>query len=61
MNYFSTYSDTFSRILSVKNYPNFIFRQFHVFGYGTIPKNESAEFAEINLFKVDKIAIFYKK
>ena len=46
MNYFSTYSDTFSRILSVKNYPNFIFRQFHVFGYGTIPKNESAEFAE---------------
>ena len=45
-NYLSTYSDTLSRNLSVKNHPNFIFHQFRVFGYGSICKNENAEFAE---------------
>ena len=45
-NYLSTYSDTFSRILFVKIHPNFIFRQFRVFNYGPIRKNESVEFAE---------------
>ena len=39
-------SDTFSGILSVKNHPNFIFRQFHVFGYAPIPKNQNVEFEE---------------
>ena len=45
-NYLTTYSDAFSWILSVKNDPNFIFREYRVFGYGPIPKNENAEFAE---------------
>ena len=45
-NYLSAYSDTLSRILSVNNHPNFIFRQFRAFGYGSIRKNEDAEFAE---------------
>ena len=46
-NYLLTYSDVFSRILSVKNYPNFIPPlQFHVFGYGPIPKKEMLELAE---------------
>ena len=52
MNYFSTYSDTFSRILSIKNHPNFIFHQFSVFGYGSIPKIENLEFAES--FRMDR-------
>ena len=51
-NYFSTYSDTSSGILSVKNHPNFIFCQFSVFGYGPKPKNENAEFAES--FRMDR-------
>ena len=45
-NYLSVYSDTLSRILSIKNHPNFIFRQFRVFGYGSIRKNENAVSAE---------------
>ena len=44
-NYLSIYSDTFSRILSDKNYPNFTLHQFRVFGYGPIPKNEITEFS----------------
>ena len=44
-NYLSIYSDTFSRILSDKNHPNFTLHQFRVFGYGPIPKNEITEFA----------------
>ena len=42
-NYLSTYSDIFSWILSVKNHLNCIFRQFRVFCYGPIPKNENTE------------------
>ena len=45
-NYLSAYSDTLSRILSVKNQANFIFRQFRDFGYGPTRKSENAEFAE---------------
>ena len=30
-NYLSTFSDTFSRILFIKNHSNFIFRQFGLF------------------------------
>ena len=45
-NFTSTYSDTFSRILSVKNHTNFIFHQFHVFIYDPIPKNENVELVE---------------
>ena len=45
-NYLSAYSDTLSRVLSVKNHPNFIFRRFRVFGDGSIYKNENTEFAE---------------
>ena len=35
-----------SRIVSVKNYSNFIFFQFRVFVYGPVPENDNAEFAE---------------
>ena len=44
--YLSTYSDTFSQILSVKNNSNSSFLQFRVFVCGPIPKNEKAEFAK---------------
>ena len=45
-NYPSTYSDSFSQILSVKNHPNFIFCQFRIFVYGPTPKNKNVEFTE---------------
>ena len=51
-NYFSPYSDTFSWILSVKNHPNLIFCQFHIFCCGPIPKNKNMEFVES--FRMDR-------
>ena len=45
-NYPSTYSDSFSRILSIKNRPNFIFCQFGIFVYDSTPKNKNVEFTE---------------
>ena len=42
-NYPSTYSDTFSLILSVKNHPNLIFCQFCVFVYHPVPENENGK------------------
>ena len=40
------------KLASWPNHPNFIFRQFRVFGSGPIPKNENVEFAES--FRMDR-------